>query len=143
VSADSPPKPLPRPDAISQGYWDAAVRHELAIQRCDHCGWFTHPPDVVCANCLSPDPSFSFVPVSGRGTIRSWTVMRDAFLPGFRGDVPWVVVDVELEEQAGLSLISRLVDGADADIALVRPVRVVFRDVAPGISLPEFTLVTT
>jgi hypothetical protein len=133
-------KPLPRPDSVSQGYWDAAGRHELAIQRCDHCGWFNHPPDVVCGRCRSPASSFSFVPVSGTGRIRSWTVMRDAFLPGFRDDVPWVVVDVELPEQPGLTIISRLVDGADADIALGSPVRVVFRDVAPGIALPEFEL---
>jgi len=134
-------KPLPRPDEVSQGYWDAAARRELAIQRCDHCGWFNHPPDVVCAQCMSPDPSFSFVRVSGRGRIRSWTIMRDAFLPGFRDDVPWVVVDVELEEQAGLTVISRLADGPDANLALGAAVRVVFRDVAPGIALPEFELV--
>jgi uncharacterized OB-fold protein len=131
---------MPRPDDLSRGYWEAAARHELAIQRCDHCGWYSHPPDVVCPNCLAPDPSSTFAPVSGRGVIRSWTVMRDAFLPAFREDVPWVVVDVELEEQPGLSVISRLVDGADADVQLGRPVRVVFHDVAEGVALPEFEL---
>jgi hypothetical protein len=67
--------------------------------------------------------------------------MRDAFLPAFKADVPWVVVDVELAEQPGLSVIGRLVDGADADVQLGRPVRVVFDDVAEGVSLPEFELV--
>ena len=32
--------------------------------------------------------------MSGRGVVRSWTVVRQSFLPGF--DVPFVLVDVEL-----------------------------------------------
>ena len=42
----------------------------------------------------------AFAPVSGRGTVRSWTVVRESFLPGFDDDLPFVLVDVELNEEA-------------------------------------------
>jgi hypothetical protein len=64
--------------------------------------------------------------------------MRQSFLPGF--DVPFVLVDVELSAQADLRLIGRLVDGPDASLHLGAPVRLVFEDVAPGVSIPAFEL---
>ena len=134
-------KPLPVPDGLSGGYWKAAAEHVLAIQRCSHCGHFAHPPAVVCASCQSTKPSFHFEPVSGRGRIHTWTVMRDSFLPSFKGDIPWVVLLVELEEQKGLQVMANLKDGAQADIQLGAAVEVVFDDVAPGVALPQFRLV--
>ena len=134
------PKPRPVPDAQSQGYWDAAANHVLAIARCGHCGRYVHPPSVVCPGCLRTDPDFTFVPVSGRGTVRSWTIIRDSFLPGFADDVPFVLVDVELDEQAELRLIGRLVDGPDAPLALGTRVVTVFEDREPGVSIPAFAL---
>ena len=140
MSTDGARKPVPVPDVVSEGFWRAAASHVLAIQRCSVCGWYSHPPDVVCVNCLSAERSFRYEPVCGRGRLRSWTVMRDAFLPGFKPEVPYVVADVELEEQLGLRMIGRLVDGADAALGLGAPVEVVFEDVAEGIAVPQFRL---
>ena len=140
METNSPPKPVPVPDEGSRPFWEAAASHVLAIQCCDNCGWYSYPPVMICPNCLSYERSFRYQPVSGRGTVRTWTVMRDAFLPGFRPDVPYVVVSVELEEQAGLKIVGRLVDGPEAPLAIGAPVEVVFDDVADGVSVPEFTL---
>jgi uncharacterized OB-fold protein len=133
-------RPVPAPDERSAPYWDAAARHELVIARCSHCGTFAHPPDLVCGHCHHPDAAFEFVPVSGRGSVRSWTVMHQSFLPGFEADLPFVLVDVELDEQANLRTIGRLVDGPDAPLALGARVRVAFEDLAPGVSIPAFAL---
>ncbi len=110
----------------------------MALARCSRCGWFTHPPDIVCPQCHSSAPEFVFTPVSGRGVIRSWTVMRQSFLPGF--EVPFVLVDVELAEQSELRLIGRLVEGEGAGLRLDAPVHVVFEDLAPGVAVPAFAL---
>lgn len=139
MSTEPARKPLPVPDPLSEEFWRAAGSHVLAVQRCAACGWYTHPPDVICVNCLSPERAFRSERVSGRGRVRSWTVMRDAFLPGFRPDVPYVVVDVELEEQAGLRMIGQLV-GTDDGLALDAPVEVSFDDVAEGMAVPQFRL---
>jgi uncharacterized protein len=131
-------RPLPVPDEQSAPFWDAALDHVLTVARCSRCASFTHPPDVVCPNCHSTDPGFVFTPVSGRGTVRSWTVMRQSFLQGF--DVPFVLVDVELVEQADLRLIGRLLDGPDAPLKIGDAVCLAFEDIAPSVSVPAFTL---
>jgi uncharacterized OB-fold protein len=137
---DAPTRPLPVSDERSAGFWEAAARHVLAIARCSRCGVFSHPPDDICAACGSLQPDFVFEPVSGRGAVRSWTMVRQALLPGFENDVPYRLVDVELAEQAGLRLIGRLLDGPTAALALDAPVRVAFEDIAPGVAVPAFRL---
>lgn len=101
-------KPVPLPDEESEGFWRAAADHVLALRRCTECGFFAYPPTVICHSCLSPRRSFAYEPVTGRGRVVTWSVMHQAFLPGFRGDVPYVLVDVELEEQSGLRLVTQL-----------------------------------
>jgi uncharacterized OB-fold protein len=138
-------RPLPVPDESSAPFWSAAADHVLTVARCGQCGQFAMPPDAVCPHCRSTDPRFEFTPVSGRGIVRSWTVVRQAFLPGFDDDLPFVLVDVELVEQAELRLIGRLIDGPDAIGAELRvgaPVTVGFEDLAPGVAVPAFGLAT-
>lgn len=132
-------RPVPVPDDVSAPYWAAAARHELTVARCADCASYAVPPDLVCPHCGSTDPRFAFEPVSGRGTIRSWTVVRQSFLPGF--DLPFRLVDVELVEQAELRLIGRLLDGPDVPIAIGDPVTVAFEDIAEGVAVPAFELV--
>ncbi len=133
-------RPVPVPDQQSKPYWDAAARHVLTAARCARCGALSLPPDVVCPHCGTTEPEFAFTPVSGRGAIRSWTIVRQSFLPGFDGDLPFVLVDVELAEQADLRLIGRLLDGVDAPLHVGGRVEVAFEDVAPEVSIPAFTL---
>ncbi len=133
-------KPVPVPDDLSKPFWKAAKERSLSIQRCQHCGYYSHPPDVVCPKCRGLEPSFKFEPVSGRGRIKSWIVMQDAFLPGFVDDLPFVIAIVELEEQEGLRLVTRLVNSSDANVKIGAPVSVVFEDITPAITLPQFKL---
>ena len=133
-------RPLPVPDDSSAAFWSAAAEHVLTVARCARCERFAMPPDVVCPHCQSCDPAFEFTPVSGRGTVRSWTVVRQAFLPGFDDDLPFVLVDVELVEQADLRLIGRLLDGVDVDLHVGDGVVVGFEDLAPGVAVPAFEL---
>jgi hypothetical protein len=114
-------RPLPVADEQSAPFWNAASTHVLALARCSRCASFSHPPDLVCPNCHSTDPGFVFTPVSGF-------------------DVPFVLVDVELVEQADLRLIGRLFDGPDAPLGIGDAVTLAFEDVAAGISVPAFTL---
>ncbi|WP_067672697.1 Zn-ribbon domain-containing OB-fold protein [Nocardia miyunensis] len=133
-------RPVPVPDEQSAPYWEATARHELRIARCSQCGSFAVPPDQVCPRCGTTVPAFSFEPVSGRGRVRSWTVMRQSFLPGFEEDVPFVLVDVELVEQAELRIIGKLLDGPEAVVRVGDPVTVAFEDLVPGVSIPAFEI---
>ncbi len=132
-------RPVPVPDETSAPYWSAAAEHTLVVARCSRCGQLSHPPDTVCPHCGSIDPAFEFTPVDGNGEVRSWTVVRQSFLPGF-DDVPFVLVDVELSVQRDLRLIGRLLDGPDAALRVGSPVRLAFEDVAPAVAVPAFEL---
>jgi uncharacterized OB-fold protein len=133
-------RPLPVPDEQSAPFWAAAAEHVLTVARCARCGAYSIPVDIVCAHCMSTEPQYSFEPVSGRGTIRSWTVIRQSFLPGFDDEVPFVLVDVELDEQGDLRLVTRLLDGVDAPLRLGARVSVAFEDLTAGRSVPAFVL---
>jgi uncharacterized OB-fold protein len=131
---------VPEPDEQSAAFWAAAAEHRLVLARCGRCAALVHPPDAVCPFCGSTDPAFEFVPVDGRGTVRSWTVVRQAFLPGLADDLPFVLVDVELDAQSDLRMIGRLLDGVDASLELGALVNGAFEDLAPGVSVPAFVL---
>ncbi len=66
--------------------------------------------------------------------------MRSSFLPGLGEDVPFVLVDVELDVQQELRLIGRLLDGPDATIEPGSRVVLGFEDLAPGVAVPAFKL---
>jgi uncharacterized OB-fold protein len=133
-------RPVPVPDESSAPYWAAAARHVLAIARCSRCGALSMPPGQACPHCGSTDPEFGYQEVSGRGVVRSWTILRQSFLPGFDADLPFMLVDVELAEQPGLRMIGRLLDGPDAPVRVGAPVQAAFEDLADGVSIPAFTL---
>ena len=128
---------LPVPDEVSAPYWQACGRHELVLARCSDCGEVSHPPDVTCPSCNSLDPRFAWEAASGAGRVRSWTVIRHSFLSGF--ELPFLLVDVQLDDHPQVRLIGRLVDGPDTPLALGDPMAVTFDDLAPGVSVPAFT----
>ena len=133
-------RPVPVPDELSAPYWAAAAGHELHLPRCSVCAHLVLPPGPVCPNCHSTDPSFRYERVSGRGRVRSWTVLHQSFLPGFDELLPFVLVDVELDDQPELRMIARLLDGPEAPLRLGATVEVAFEDLAPGVSVPAFEL---
>jgi uncharacterized OB-fold protein len=94
----------------------------------------------VCPHCRSTDPSYSFAPVPGGGTVRSWTIVRQSFLPGFDDDVPFVLVDVAIDGDDDIRLVGRLVDGPEAPLRVGDPVAVAFEHLDGGVAVPAFTL---
>lgn len=127
-------KPLPRPNRLSQPFWDGAKRHELLLQKCSSCGHVWFPPSTRCPRCLSAEYEWS--KASGRGKVWSWIVMWQRYFAAFEGDIPYNVAYVELEE--GPKLITNLVGCENDAIYCDMPVEVVFEDVTAEISLPKF-----
>lgn len=128
--------PLPEPDALTRFFWDGVKQHRLLILRCQECGNYVHYPRPVCNKCLS----MNLTPneVSGRGTLYSYTVTVQAFHPYFADKVPYVLAVVELVEQEGLKITTNIIDCPENRLSIGMPVAVVFREVAPGFTLPLF-----
>jgi uncharacterized protein len=137
----------PVPGKLTRRFWDMAKEHRLGIQRCRACLTYFHPPVVICYQCDSRD--LEFVAVTGRGTIYSFTWVHGSQLvateqhDGTRLNFPFAVVQVELEEQAGLLLLANMADTKRTDIVIGAAVEVEFVEFAGGSVLPDFKLVTT
>ena len=131
-------RPVPEPDGLTAFYWEGARQGSLVIQRCADCGHYLHPPDVACPRCLSAD--LVPTPVSGRGRVYTCTVARQAFDPAFASQVPYVLALVELEEQAGLRILTNVVGLAPEQVVPDLAVEVTFEDRGDW-RLPQFRLV--
>ena len=77
-------------------------------------------------------------PVSGRGTIFTFTVNSHTFHPEV--PAPYVVALVELEEQSDLRLPTNIVNCQHDDVHIGASVRVVFQECTGGITVPFFEL---
>lgn len=132
---DEPLRPVPVPDPDSIGYWEALSRGTLAVCRCNACRTWMHPPQETCRSCGA---ATTFEPVSGRGTIFSFIVVRHQSIPGLVP--PYVVGVIEMEEQPEVRLTG-IIEAAPAEVAIGQPVRAVISPPsATGLSQPTWEL---
>lgn len=129
-------RPVPVPDDVTAGYWDSIRAHRLSIQRCLRCSRFNHVPGLTCPACGSED--LRYEPVSGRGTVHSYTVLEDSPGPGFASLVPLVVVVVELVEQPGLLMVADLIGAGPAGVRIGAAVEVTFEEISEDCTLAQF-----
>jgi uncharacterized OB-fold protein len=136
-----PERALPAVNDLTRPFWEAANEGRLAIQRCQACGYYNHPPTPLCDRCLSSD--LRFEDVSGDGTVWSFTVMHQKSIAGFEDSVPYVTALVELDEQKDLLLVTNLPGVGTADVRIGMRVRVSFQHLSDEIALPQFEAVAT
>jgi uncharacterized OB-fold protein len=129
-------KPLPEPTLDSQPYWDSLQDHKLKLQKCSDCGKIRHYPRPVCDACFSMKTDW--VEASGKGKVFSWTISYHPFHVGFKEDIPYILVTVDLDE--GVRLISQLKGGKAEEMKTGMPVEIFYDDVSEGITLPMFQL---
>jgi len=112
---------IPKPDELDLDLYQAIVRQGApCLQRCTDCGAHTHPPRYYCPVCSSGN--FSFEPVSGRGTVYSYTVSHMSVEPAWQPLVPFLTLVVELDE--GPRIVATARDIGAQDVRLGMPVRV-------------------
>lgn len=117
--------PLPDvDDPVTAPFFAGAARGELVLPRCGACGGFVWYPAERCGACGDGEPVW--VPVSGRGTLFSWAVVRRAFLPAFEDKVPFVTALVAIDEDPTVR-IPTYVDAPPGSLRADEPVQVVFR----------------
>lgn len=78
--------------------WHRAMISSASVcaQLCEGCSQWRVPPRRYCPNCWSAASTFE--PVSGRGTVVSWSISHRSLDPGWAEVVPFVTLVVELEE---------------------------------------------
>ena len=96
--------PLPDvDDPLTAPYFAGAARGELrdpALRRVRRVT--SGIPSRVCPACGG---ALAWTPVSGRGTLFSWAVVRRPFLPAFAEQVPFVTALVALDEDPAVRIV--------------------------------------
>ena len=121
--------PQPAPDADTAPFWAATAEGRLAICRCQSCGLWLQPPLDRCRVCAGPT---AFEAVAGTGRVYSFIVQRSPAVAGYLVDLPYVVALVELDEQRGLRLPTRIVGVDPTEVGCGMAVRVQFAALPGG-----------
>lgn len=145
-------------DSEHRGYFEAAGRGRLVVQRCRACGRLRGDIGSACPFCGGRE--WDWHPVSGKGVIYSYGIVTQAIQPAFRDWVPYPFVLVELDEQraepwrwgledetVSVRLIANLVRAddparpeAEERVAIGKRVEVCFVDLGDGRALRQFRL---
>lgn len=129
-------KPTPEATADTAPFWQGLNEGKLLLQCCSECGKVRHYPRPVCPECYSME--YHWKEARGTGTIHSWTVSHHAFHPGFKPELPYTLVTVDLDE--GVRMQAQL-HGADASVLKIGlPVKVAFEAATKDLTLPVFVL---
>jgi uncharacterized OB-fold protein len=125
------------PPAITeetQPFWDAAAEGRLVVEHCEACGADSFPPRGICRTCRSR--ATGWVEVAGPGTVYSFTVNLQRWLPDL--EVPYAVVLVDFPDHPGVRVAGRLRGVAPDDVAIGMVVDVGFEPGPGGASIPSF-----
>jgi hypothetical protein len=124
-------RPKPAPDALEHPFFEAAARGELLYQRCPKCGHVQFYPRAVCTAC-GADPEWA--KASGRGSVHTYTVVRQNGMPPFHDELPYVVAIVELPE--GVRMMGNVTGCAPDEVGVGTKLEAYAVEFEPGLALP-------
>ena len=127
--------PLPEITPETEPFWTGGAVGELRIAACGSCDHRIHPPQLVCPACLSRDVGPRVA--SGEGTIHSFTINHQQWLPDLA--VPYALVVVDLADQPGVRLTARLEADDLSRIDIGAAVKADFEE-RGGVYIPFFRL---
>jgi len=131
TAVDEWTKPLPQPDAISGPYWQAAAEGRLLIQECPKCGNRQWYPRALCTKC-GADPEW--LETAGRGTLHTFTIVRQNGARPFRDELPYAVGMVELDE--GPMIFGGITDCPVDDVHIGMALEVHFLKATDDVGIP-------
>ncbi|MDQ1360333.1 MAG: uncharacterized protein QOJ44_710 [Acidimicrobiaceae bacterium] len=124
-------RPRPDPDQLSAQFFAAADTGELRYQECPSCGHRQFYPRLLCTEC-GGEPEWRTA--SGRGSVHTFTVVRQSLMPPFDGLAPYVIAMVELDE--GPKMMGNVTDCDPVDVHIGMPVSAYAVRVEEGVSVP-------
>jgi len=124
----------PLVDTESAPFWDGCKEGRLRLRHCNPCDQAYYYPRNQCPRCWSRDVDWR--DASRRGTVYSYSIVRENPGPPFRGMVPYGLVLVDLEEGPRMMVnwdLDTPLDKLACDLA----VEVTFRKVSDDLTLPQ------
>ena len=105
------------------------------MQQCEDCQLYQYYPRIICSHCGGQ--SLVWSGVSGRGHIKSFTIVRRGISRAY--EAPYVLVLIDLEE--GPCMMSSLVDCEPEAVVIGAQVFVAFQSWSNEIVMPVFKLI--
>lgn len=116
-----PRRPRASADELSAPFFEGCERRVLMIQTCQLCGT-RQLGSYRCWECTSKDLEWG--PADGKGTIYSYTLVRNSPHPFFATQVPYIATVVELDE--GPRIYAPFLGNISADIKIGSRCRITF-----------------
>ena len=89
-------RPLPNlAEMDTAPFWAGTAEGEFRYQQCSNCGTVVWHPRSHCTGCVDGDLQWKVS--AGKGTLYSFSVVRQSYHPFFRNQVPYVVALVDLD----------------------------------------------
>ena len=127
-------KPIPVPDELSAPFFDGARDGKLMLQHCIACDGWSFPVRERCPHCFAA--KLEWRAASGKGTLYTFAIMHQVMNPGFVGQTPYNVSQIDLAE--GVRMISNVVDIPNAALKIGMALEAVFDDLGDGVHVPKF-----
>jgi hypothetical protein len=126
-----PDYPLPGlDDGVVRPFWDGAREGKLVLQRDRETGAVHWPPKPA----YWKGGRLEYFAASGRGTVYTYVVGLEPFLPAFQHLLPHIMVVVQLPE--GPRIVGHMVRCTPEEMRFGMPVRVVFKRLTDRVTLP-------
>lgn len=125
---------LPVHNALSEYWFDALKQDTLLLQKDPATGSVQMYPRARIAGAPEREPEW--IKASGRGTLYSFTVVERSVHREFASLTPFVIALVDLDE--GARITSWIVDTPIENIHCDMTLKVVFREIHPGVTMPCF-----
>jgi uncharacterized protein len=121
AAPEIPARMLPALNEQNRAFWTGGGGDRLLVAWCTRCELWIQPPAGQCPDCGGP---LVARPVSGRGTVFTYTVNYQPFNPAV--PVPYVIAIVELDEQSDLRIATNIVGCEPDSVHIGLPVEVRF-----------------
>ncbi len=106
------------------------------LPRCEKTGRYFMYPTLWSPFDYSSEVTWQ--QASGRGVIKSFTVVHQAPYEAYKPYVPYVVAIIKLEE--GVQLMANILNSDPAQMAVGAAVRLIFETRGDGFKIPQFEL---
>ena len=125
-----------RPSPTGEGeygqWFEACAQGRLLVQRCDACGHEQWYPRSVCTKCAATP---RWHEVANRGTVYTFTTIRQYHAKPFGAEMPYCVAMIDLAESP-VRMFGTLTDIAIDDVWVDLPVEAYAVEYTPGRALP-------